>query len=596
MYDVTEEELSWVEAVNKSYLLKSLENDITWAAYQSSSIDSIVLPRALTALMPLFREHANTPAMIHHAMLLIKKHTNFLNPGQLPIMTVDQPLYAIAKEIQWSNNQFSEDSFLVLMGDLHIEMTFMKCLGDLLDGSGWTHLISSSGILQAGKANAMLYASSNITLCRYIHQVTACSLYIMKVQAYKRYQATCPVSPVLSMDLWEMQQQIHPMSMFWNLILQLEFLLLEFVKSLRVGNFNLYINTVKLIAPWMFSLDHHNYARWLTVHLINLCELHITHPDVYNEFNAGKFVAQTSRRKFSKIALDHNHKQLNAHFKGVGGAVGLTENESALQRWLISGPEIARLISEFECLHCQDEKINEHHDSSTSSQRQFLDDIIKMLNTFEEWGNPFDDDSNDLYSLESKLVVPEDLAKNVRNMKQVGLDQFNEFINERLHKRNIPISDTIKKNHLNIFSLPKQTSSRKDDQLRTAKANVALFSRLFIACQTREGDLDQFFSHENQSCPPSLSEKGGLRPAKNKSDIVNLLLPSDYVSPCECPPVESRIFDGPALVNMLKPSVECRTFKDYAKYVLLPYLMSRGKHVKRLDLIWDRYFEKGLKS
>ena len=94
MYDVTEEELSWVEAVNKSYLLKSLENDITWAAYQSSSIDSIVLPRALTALMPLFREHANTPAMIHHAMVLIKKHTNFLNPGQVPRMTVDQPLYA----------------------------------------------------------------------------------------------------------------------------------------------------------------------------------------------------------------------------------------------------------------------------------------------------------------------------------------------------------------------------------------------------------------------------------------------------------------------------------------------------------------------
>ena len=35
--------------------------------------------KTITALLPLCREHANTPAMIHHAMLLIKK---FLNPGK----------------------------------------------------------------------------------------------------------------------------------------------------------------------------------------------------------------------------------------------------------------------------------------------------------------------------------------------------------------------------------------------------------------------------------------------------------------------------------------------------------------------------------
>jgi hypothetical protein len=34
--------------------------------------------------------------------------------------------------------------------------------------------------------------------------------------------------------------------------------------------------------------------------------------------------------------------------KGEGGAVGLTENPSALKRWMISGREIARIVSEFE--------------------------------------------------------------------------------------------------------------------------------------------------------------------------------------------------------------------------------------------------------
>ena len=45
-------------------------------------------------------------------------------------MTVDQPLYALAKQIQWTKlGHIDDDHFLVMMGDLHIEMTFMKCIG-----------------------------------------------------------------------------------------------------------------------------------------------------------------------------------------------------------------------------------------------------------------------------------------------------------------------------------------------------------------------------------------------------------------------------------------------------------------------------------
>ena len=44
-------------------------------------------------------------------------------------MTVDQPLFALAKEIQLGKLEFlGEDKFLVMIDDLHIEMTFMKCL------------------------------------------------------------------------------------------------------------------------------------------------------------------------------------------------------------------------------------------------------------------------------------------------------------------------------------------------------------------------------------------------------------------------------------------------------------------------------------
>ena len=73
------------------------------------------------------------------------------------------------------------------------------------------------------------------------------------------------------------------------------------------------------------------------------------HPNVYAEFLKGNFVVKKSKRAFSAVAIDQAHEQNNASVKGDGGAVGLTENPAALRRWMVSGPEMARLIQEERC-------------------------------------------------------------------------------------------------------------------------------------------------------------------------------------------------------------------------------------------------------
>ena len=87
--------------------------------------------------------------------------------------------------------------------------------------------------------------------------------------------------------------------------------------------------------------------------------------------------------KFSRIALDHNHEQMNAEIKGAGGAIGMTENDAALQRWLVSGPEVARMINEFERIfdNYHDPQILEHHDSSLSNLLKFKQDVKAFLTT-----------------------------------------------------------------------------------------------------------------------------------------------------------------------------------------------------------------------
>ena len=134
----------------------------------------------------------------------------------------------------------------------------------------------------------------------------------------------------ISEEEWEKFCQNHPKFKFWNLILKLELLLLEFVKPPRSGNFQCYVETLKQATPQIFSLHHHNYTTQLPTHLTQMIYLKEIHQSLHEKLFDGKFTIKKINRAFPKIALHQNHEQLNACINSVGGATGLTENDAAL--------------------------------------------------------------------------------------------------------------------------------------------------------------------------------------------------------------------------------------------------------------------------
>ena len=85
--------------------------------------------------------------MIKHALDVISKAISFLNPGQTSVIAFDQPLYAIAKQLQWQHSEiYGPNKFVIMFGALHIEMAFLSTLGDWLDHSGWTTLIFNAEV------------------------------------------------------------------------------------------------------------------------------------------------------------------------------------------------------------------------------------------------------------------------------------------------------------------------------------------------------------------------------------------------------------------------------------------------------------------
>ena len=244
-------------------------------------------------------------------------------------------------------------------------------------------------------------------------------------------------------------------------------------------------------------------------------------PSILEEFQAhGHWVVQKTHSRFSAMPIDQAHEQNNALVKGSGGVVGLTENPLSFRKWMLAGPEQA----EFEAQYLPEvsEKYS-HHEEGLSAQRTFKRQVLALVETFEDMGNPFLDDTPELLSLDKRHVIDESVAHSIRSIEALGKEKFREYEKAVILDRTKSIYDPIARNSLALFKRPKpKLKPKQAKQVAMLKDNVALFSRLYIVAKHRDCDMASFFKHENQHYPPSLSDYGKLRFA-NKSDLLHIL-------------------------------------------------------------------------
>jgi len=115
----------------------------------------------------------------------------------------------------------------------------------------------------------------------------------------------------------------------------------------------------------------------------------------------------------------------------------------------------------------------------------------------------------DLLVSDAKEIADCAVMEIVRTAKQIEQQQFQAYSNDRLINRTKTIDEPFKRNKLPLFTAERRpkTSRRKGASI---KNDLALFARLYIGCQNRYGNVDEFFRHENQACPPALSDTGKL--------------------------------------------------------------------------------------
>lgn len=105
------------------------------------------------------------------------------------------------------------------------------------------------------------------------------------------------------------------------------------------------------------------------------------------------------------------------------------------------------MIEEFEVISSDESP--KHHEQKRSIQGAFAKDVVNMVSSMEQLGNPFNDSRQDLIGFYTK-IIDEAVANNVKQSRKVGENRSQIFLKVVFQDKTKPLMDPIKKNNCNF--------------------------------------------------------------------------------------------------------------------------------------------------
>ena len=317
---------------------------------------------------------------------------------------------------------------------------------------------------------------------------------------------------------------------FWFMINGLQLLYLRFLRSIREGDFELYVQSLDEVTDWCHALDQTHYARWLPVHLKDLVELATKHPLIHQEFKSGKFVVQRSGRRFSLMGKDHSHEQSVKLIKSNTGVGNIFDSKDAMDTHIMALPEKLKAIGQFEeftdVLGNQDSDTVMHHEESLAFQKRFGKDVKAVYNQLKKKGNPFLPECGPRLKSYGRHgdVMDDDQAKQLCDAQHFGKIRHGTYTDERLVRCEKPITDIIRKAQLPLFSNHLELKNKEQNKVKSIKLDYKLTVQMLLSLIGRpEQEMIDFFTHESRKYPPALADDQGRMRTGNKSEVVNCL-------------------------------------------------------------------------
>ena len=264
--------------------------------------------------------------------------------------------------------------------------------------------------------------------------------------------------------------------------------MLQFIRAVRTADWELHLMALETFTKYFFAHDKVNYARMIPLYLAEMKSLKETDLEIYNEFMEGNWVVNKNPDvPFCALGADHALEHINRSMKVTGGLVGITLNPSARTKFFLIAPELARLAEEAQEMAGLSSKTpRRHHALSAATfthQEKALEDLIAMFRCFT---NPFSEQSNDLFNLVTKVVVPEKIKEDLCNQSQIGQKLFEAFVCDRIQSNKTNLWAPMKKHKLSTWKdMAKKMKLSAGDKVVELQEDRSLFARMMVVCKSR---------------------------------------------------------------------------------------------------------------
>ena len=577
--------------------------------------------KSAISLLPIIDINPTDMTCIYSTLKFVQSQAKELNIVT-PVIRFDQPLYIKAMEIVKANNM----NMVVMLGGFHLLMSFLGSFGEVMKGSGLEdaleelygkstvpHLISGKAVSRALRGHFL------------VELALVCQLMVPLISMENDLEEddienetcnnTTPGTTVVRIDdlLIEIENmtdaikenkvvEMHEDSSLLKLRISLEEyktllgdssrtaklwlqylyyidIVRLFVRAERVGDWDLYLISVKKMINLFAATGHINYAKCARLHLQNMLDLKNTHPWVYERFRGGGL--HTSRRSdkywvgiWADLTID---QVMMRAIKTNGGVTrGRGVSETTRQLWLGSIHRCADIHNAMTELTGASRKTSEQHVQLTSSR---ITRDNKDLETMKEWFDlhiPFNQHEPNLKSLSSGLIA--DSKINCDDAEPVGETIQSKRDNMIMEDISIKRKDKVKK-----FESLLPTTKIGDNNVHINP--LILFTRL-TALMNSEDNIAVNFRYEHTPEPIALFKDGIMRKPGKFVLRNHLLSTAESMTPQDH---DVCVIDGGTLLH--KVFWPKSTFGDvldqYVQYVKTKY----GK-CKCVNVVFDGYSDK----
>ena len=327
--------------------------------------------------------------------------------------------------------------------------------------------------------------------------------------------------------------QLHkdiPMFMFLKTYMRMVFLMLAFVRSVRTGDWKLHLDSLTAFTKYFFAHDKRNYARMIPLYLSEMQTLKETSPDIQDEFDKGNWIVNKNEAvAFCGIGADHALEHINRSMKVSGGLVGITMNVSARNRFFLVSPYMARLAEEAKCINGTLQKNKTHHKLAPHVLKNLENRIDSLTEKMKSYGNPFKTESNKLFNLVTKKVLPQKCQEEICQQPEIGQMLYEKFCRERILSNEVNLWSTLSNRSLQTWRVnvkKLKIKTRLEGNVVELRADRALFGRMIIAGRSRPeiNLIETIGTYELSVVPRSLfALDGTMHHVSKKSELMDIL-------------------------------------------------------------------------